>query len=297
MKNFLKAFLLTFLLLTLAFVGVTGYFLVKSHVQNPVEFIEEMQKPEKNIQFLLLGVDSLKSKEAENTRSDTIMLVNFNMERGNINIVSVPRDTRTSIKGRKYKEKINHSYNYGGAELTLNTVNELLGTDIKYYLTVDYTFVKDIVNTIGGVTVDVPMDMKYEDPTATPPLYIDLKKGTQRLNGDEALQFLRFRKGYIDQDLGRVQAQQQFVSAFIKELKNPKNIIKVPSMLNSYDRNTQSNMPLSAIGKMGLNMRSFSSENINTTTLPGEPKTINHLSYVILNEAGTEKVLKEMGFK
>lgn len=297
MKNFLKAFLLTFLLLTLAFVGVTGYFLVKSHVQNPVEFIEEMQKPEKNIQFLLLGVDSLKSKGAENTRSDTIMLVNFNMEKGNINIVSVPRDTRTPIKGRKYKEKINHSYNYGGAELTLNTVNELLGTEIKYYLTVDYTFVKDIVNTIGGVTVDVPMDMKYEDPTATPPLYIDLKKGTQRLNGDEALQFLRFRKGYIDQDLGRVQAQQQFVSAFIKELKNPKNIIKVPSMLNSYDRNTQSNMPLSAIGKMGLNMRSFSSENINTTTLPGEPKTINHLSYVILNESGTEKVLKEMGFK
>ncbi len=82
----------------------------------------------------------------------------------------------------------------------------------------DYRIVKEYVNLIGGVEVYVPMDMKYSDPVADPPLYIDLKQGRQVLDGgDKALQFLRFRKGYADQDLGRIKAQQQFVAAAIEK--------------------------------------------------------------------------------
>lgn len=296
MKRFFKAFFTTFLVIVVLFVGSTGFFLFKNHIENPGDMISELKSSNDNIQFLLLGVDSLDSASATNTRSDTIMLVNMNLENGSADLISIPRDTYASIEGYN-NQKINHSYNYGGSDLTLQTVNNLLGTDIKYYITMDYSFVEDVVNIIGGVTVDVPIKMDYEDPWADPPLSIHLEPGVQSLNGNESLQFLRFRKGYTNQDLGRVQAQQQFVSAFINKVKSPSTFVKAPILLKSYDKYTDSNMPFSQIVKLGLNVRKFSTENITTNTLPGYPGYRNKVSYFFVNQNKTDELLRTMGIK
>ena len=111
---------------------------------------------------------------------------------------------------------------------SVKAVKDLLGIDLEYYVKVDlYNIVKEMVDIIGGVDIYVPMDMKYSDPVADPPLYIDLKKGYQTLDGDKALQFLRFRKGYADQDLGRIRAQQEFMKAAIEKALRPANIVNI----------------------------------------------------------------------
>ena len=249
-----------------------------------------------DLQFLMLGVDSLDAKKADNARSDTIMVVNVDGKTGKVNIISIPRDTYTKIKGYK-KTKINHSFKYGGSELTLDTVNNLLGTDIKYYVTVDYRFVEDVVDKIGGVDVDVPIDMKYEDPTADPPLTIDIKAGRQNLKGYDAIGFLRFRKGYKDADLGRVKAQQQFMSAILSKMKEPKTLVRAPLLLGSYINYTENNIPVKKLVKIAAKMRNITSEDINTNTLPGTPKYIGGVSYFIPNENKIQVMLLEYNFK
>lgn len=297
MKGFFKGFFLTFLLLVLLGIGSLGFIMVKNHNQPMEEFLADMKEEEGAINFLLLGVDALDVKGDTPTRSDVMMIVHGDLKNHTFTMLSVPRDTRTAIPGRKHKEKINHAYAYGGAERSLETLNGLLGTDIKYYITVDYNFVKEMVDTMGGVNVDVPMDMKYEDPTANPPLYIDLKAGPQRLNGDQALQFLRFRKGYANADLDRVKAQQQFMASFLRELKSPVNIVKMPMFLASYDKNTKSNIPMSKLAKMVPSVLHASEETIEAGTLPGTPDTIKRISYFILDKGKTEALLKEKGIK
>ena len=244
----------------------------------------------------MLGVDSLDSKKADNARSDTIMVVNVDGKSKKVNIISIPRDTYTKIKGYK-KTKINHSFKYGGSELTLDTVNNLLGTDIKYYVTVDYRFVEDVVDKIGGVTVDVPLDMKYEDPTADPPLTIDIKEGTQTLNGYDAIGFLRYRKGYKDADLGRVKAQQQFMSALLSKMKEPKTLLKAPFLIGSYVNYSENNIPVKKLIKVAANMRSIGTEDITTNTLPGTPKYMGGVSYFVPNENKIQVMLVEYNFK
>lgn len=292
MKTFFKSFFTTIIvIIILALAAYAGYFYFLGDEDENKSYQEG-----EDLQFLMLGVDSLDAKKADNARSDTIMVVNVDGKTGKVNIISIPRDTYTKIKGYK-KTKINHSFKYGGSELTLDTVNNLLGTDIKYYVTVDYRFVEDVVDKIGGVEVDVPIDMNYEDPTADPPLTIDIKQGRQTLKGYDAIGFLRFRKGYKDADLGRVKAQQQFMSAILSKMKEPKTLVRAPLLLGSYINYTENNIPVKKLVKIAAKMRNITSEDINTNTLPGTPKYIGGVSYFIPNENKIQVMLLEYNFK
>lgn len=292
MKTFFKSFLTTILvIIILALIGFAGYFYFLNDNEE-----DKIDDGKENLQFLMLGVDSLDSREADNARSDTIMVVNVDCKSGKVNIISIPRDTYSSIKGYK-KTKINHSFKYGGSELTLDTVNNLLGTDIKYYVTVDYRFVEDVVDKIGGVTVDVPLDMNYEDPTADPPLKIDIKEGTQTLKGNDAIGFLRYRKGYPDADLGRVKAQQQFMSSLLSKMKEPKTLLKAPLLMSSYVNYSENNIPAKKLAKIAIKMRGITSEDIVTNTLPGIPKYMGGVSYFVPDDNKIQVMLLENNFK
>jgi len=292
LKTFFKSFLTTILvIIILALIGFAGYFYFLNDNEE-----DKIDDGKENLQFLMLGVDSLDSRKADNARSDTIMVVNVDCKSGKVNIISIPRDTYSSIKGYK-KTKINHSFKYGGSELTLDTVNNLLGTDIKYYVTVDYRFVEDVVDKIGGVTVDVPLDMNYEDPTADPPLKIDIKEGTQTLKGNDAIGFLRYRKGYPDADLGRVKAQQQFMSSLLSKMKEPKTLLKAPLLMSSYVNYSENNIPAKKLAKIAIKMRGITSEDIVTNTLPGIPKYMGGVSYFVPDDNKIQVMLLENNFK
>lgn len=204
MKSFLKTFLVAFLIFSIISGGIITFVLKdedgKSSFVSSIADLVKGDEGNKDITFLLLGVDSRDASKAKGQRTDTMMLCRYDDTTGKVSILSIPRDTMASIRGRKNKEKINHAHAYGGPELSVKAVKDLLGISLDYYVRVDYKIVEDVVELIGGVEVDVPMDMKYSDPYATPPLNINLKKGKQVLDGEESLQFLRYRKGYADQD-------------------------------------------------------------------------------------------------
>ncbi len=247
-----------------------------------------------NLTFLLMGVDASNVKEAKGVRSDTIMLFNLDKKNDKLSIISIPRDTRTSIEGRKFKEKVNHSFAYGGPELTTSTVSNLLGVDIDYYAVVDYDLVSKFIDLIGGVEIYVPMDMKYDDPTANPPLHIDLKEGQQILDGDEALQYLRFRKGYANADLGRIDAQQEFLKVVIDDTLKLRNIPKIPKMVQLYKSNVDTNIPVTMAMRYGFSIFGLDSLDIETYVLPGNPKMMNGVSYYIHDEEKTKELVNQI---
>jgi len=221
-----------------------------------------------------------------------MMLIKVNFETGEINLLSIPRDTRVTVKGKQ--DKINHAHAYGGIELTLKTVRDFLNLDVDYYVKVDYKIVMDIVDAIGGVEIDVPQNMKYSDPYADPPLNINLKKGLQVLDGQKAHDFLRFRSGYKEGDIGRIKAQQMFMKELVKQTLQLKNITKLPKLVEAYFDNVDTNIPKSVILKGALAANKINVEKMVTNTIPGEGKRINGGDYWIYNPDETEALVKEM---
>lgn len=276
------------------FILIWGSFLVSIRGDRPGPSRDaEGSKIDDEIKVLFMGIDSEKVNKTKNTRSDTIMIGKANKKTGKASIISVPRDTYVHIDGRDKKEKLNHAHAYGGQDLVLQTVNELLNEEIEYYVRIDYGLVKEFVDLIGGVDIYVPMDMYYEDPVADPPLKIDLKKGFQTLNGEDSIRFLRFRSGYVDQDLGRINAQQEFLKSALDKTLKLSNIKNIPKMIQTSYENIDTNIPLTVIMEYILNIAKFDLSNISFNVLPGDSKYIDKVSYYILDEEKTRELLKE----
>lgn len=276
-KTFMKYFIGFVLIFAMLFIFLGGTF-----------------SQDESLTFLMMGIDSKSFKDSSGVRSDTIMLFDLNKRTGDIRIISIPRDTKAKIEGRKNEEKINHSFAYGGPELTLDSVSRLIGKEIEFYVVVDYQVVKEYVDLIGGVDINVPMDMKYSDPVADPPLIIDLKQGQQVLDGDKTLQYLRFRKGYKDADLGRINAQQTFLKEMISQSISFRNLFKIPGMLSIYSKNVTTNIPLSKLSQYGLTAFKIDMSKIRSETLPGSPKTISGVSYYIHSEHEMNELMKDI---
>ncbi len=296
-RRFLKTFLISLVLFSVLWSGIIYKTVTKADSEDEEyqdNLIDRLLDGKKDITFLMLGVDAKDVAESSGARSDTIMLCKADRSTGDISILSIPRDTKVQIRGRMNEEKINHAHAYGGPEASMEAVGDLLGIDLDYYVKVDYNIVKEYVNILGGVEVDVPMDMEYSDLAADPPLHINLSKGYQTLDGDKALQFLRFRKGYADQDLGRIRAQQEFMKAAIEKTLRPANIVNVPKMIKSYYDNVDTNIPLDLITKFAMNAKRFDTERIEAATLPGDGEYVEGVSYFIPDQEESKKLVEMM---
>lgn len=158
----------------------------------------------------------------EGKRTDTMMLVMLQPDQKQVHVMNIPRDTYHPTPGHDGlgQAKLNATYGFkqgGGVEGLRAAVQEIAGVNIDYFVEVDYDGVAGIVNALGGVEVDVPFDMVYDDNQATPPLHIDFKAGSQTIQGDQAIGYLRFRKsndGSIREgDVQRIARQQDFLKA------------------------------------------------------------------------------------
>ncbi|KAB3533116.1 LCP family protein [Alkaliphilus serpentinus] len=241
--------------------------------------------------ILIFGVDSSEGKT--NSRSDTIMLFSYG---GGMKpmLISIPRDARVQIPGRQNLDKINHAHAYGGSELLVESVENLFKIKIDHYIGVNYKAVEEMVDALGGIEVEVPMDMKYSDPYADPPLHIDLKKGLQVLDGKSALHFLRFRKGYTNQDLGRIHAQQDFAKAVIEKVSTPSIIFKAPKLIGTFYSNINTDLSKMEMVGLGFKVMGMKVDDINRLTLAGSNKYINGISYFIINEEALSELQKEI---
>lgn len=291
MKKFFKTFFLSILIFAILAVGIIYITsrtdedeLAETEDEEAVEkgnFLSRLFSGEDEITFLLLGVDT-EDMEVSRSRTDTMILCKANKSTGDISLLSIPRDTKARIRGRENEEKINHAHAYGGPELSMSAVKDLLGVSVEYYVAADFQLVKEFVDIIGGVEVEVPVEMTV------------LPQGKQLLDGDQALKFVRFRKGYSDQDLGRIKAQQHFIKAAAKTTLRPSNILNLPQLIKSYYGNVNTNIPLDLIMKYALKANTFDVDGMQMETLPGVAKNIDGLSYFIADEAESAKLVREM---
>lgn len=276
-KTILKIILIILMSLTvlLAF-SVIKSFIATSFISDENNFTGEdlasgntiEQKHEDELFFLFAGVDS--TGEKVNTRTDTLMLILMNKSTKTIDIISIPRDTRVYIEGEL--DKINAAHSYGGMDQTIKTIREFLGVDLDYYCEVSFQAVVDGVNAMGGVEIDV------KEPIA---LAQGIDPGVHKFNGEEALDYVRFRKGYSNADLGRISTQQDFVVQFISQLSKPMNLLRLPSVLSKISSNMDTNINFKNLISFGWTFRNITKAQINTYTIPGYPDMIDGISYYI----------------
>ena len=238
--------------------------------------------------------------------TDTIMVVKYSAKNQSASMLSIPRDTFTGNNESKASafDKINSKYINGGAQATLKAVNDLTGLNIKYYLIVDTKALRDLVDAIGGVEFDVPIDMDYDDVTQS--LHIHVKKGLQLLNGEQAEGVVRFRHNnnytsypasYGDNDLGRMRTQREFLKILLKQLMKPTNITKINNLLKIAQEEVETNIDWNTAKGYVPSLFGFDTNHLVTNALPGEPKYANGVAVFIANPSKTKDLINTMFLK
>ena len=212
--------------------------------------------------ILVSGLDD------DNGGSDTNILVGFDAKNQAITCVSIPRDTGVYINGKS--RKINYAYNAGGMEQMRQTVSDALGIPVDFSVEVNLKAFVKLVDEIGGVDFEVPLNMNYDDPYQD--LHIHLQKGMQHLNGADALKVVRFRhnndgSGYGTEDIGRIGTQQAFLKAvFQKMLANPQKITAYAQIFSEY---VKTDLAVSELAWFGQEALLMGMDKLSFSTLPG----------------------------
>jgi polyisoprenyl-teichoic acid--peptidoglycan teichoic acid transferase len=198
--------------------------------------------------------------------ADVMLLIKFDPEKKKLVMLSVPRDTRVEVEGHGMK-KINSANVHGGPALTAKTVSNVLsGVGIDRYMRINVLGVGKLIDALGGVTVYVPKDMKYQDDSQH--LYINLKAGKQHLNGDQALQLLRYRHDE-NGDIGRIQRQQMVMRALMDQTLNPTTLARLPQILNVVQSHIDTNLTVEElVALVGFGVRTNRS-NMQMMMVPG----------------------------
>ncbi|MBS7220961.1 MAG: LCP family protein [Clostridiales bacterium] len=306
---FKTVFIIVVCFIALSFVAVYAYTKAtytpeKGYEKAPsvTQVIGDMVKDDVNINILVCGVD-----EAE-TRTDVIFVANFDSESGTAKMLSIPRDTYTEVTP-EVREKVNNAgksipsvvkmnavHAYAGKEIGMECLamqlEDLLDIEIDNYVLFNIEAFKAVVDIIGGVDMYVPYDMYYSDPVQG--LYINLKEGQQHLDGDTAEQLVRNRQ-YANGDIGRIEVQQQFLSAFVKQVLDTDTIIKnLPSLIKAAFEYIKTDMSLGDMLKYATYIDDVKSSEILTETLPGYPQYINGASYYIADKSSIGQAVDEI---
>ena len=249
----------------------------------PTETPEDPTTPERtNIRktdfytILVSGVDN------GNGGADTNILIAFDAKEGAVYCVSIPRDSGFYVRGDSHK--INYAYNTGGMDLLAETITSGLGIPVDYTVEVNLNGFVQLIDAIGGVEFNVPINMDYDDPYQD--LHIHLSKGVQRLDGQNALGVVRFRHnndgtGYGNEDLGRIATQQAFLKTVAKQVLQLSNIDKVSDFVRIFNKNVKTDMSMGNLAWLGKEAINMGVDKITFSTLPGEWS--NGLSLYLLN--------------
>ena len=222
--------------------------------------------------LLILGVDERKN---DSGRSDTMIVMTVNPKKESIQMLSLPRDTRTEIIGRGTTEKMNHAYAYGGITMAINTVESYLDIPIDYYVKMNMQGFQDIVNSVGGITVNNDMALVYKK--------YSFAKGNIDLNGKEALIYSRIRKEDPRGDFGRQLRQRQVIQAVIKKGASLSTLTNYDDILDAIGKNVETNLTFNEMLSIQKNYKS-SLNKIDQFTLAGDDQRIDGLWYNIVSD-------------
>ena len=233
--------------------------------------------------FVVAGVDE------DGYRTDLLLLCQVNRKENTLSVLQIPRDTRVEKNGRNDR-KINSAY-YSGFEVLSREINKVTGVTPEHYVMVSFAAFRDIIDAAGGVKIDVPIPMKYEDPVQN--LVIDLKAGKQRLNGKEAEMYMRFRSGYAEGDVGRLGAQQELYRCVADKLFSPFGMLRIPAVLSAVKKHTTTDLSGGELFSLMRDVLVIGKENIKILTLPGEGKYMYGVSYFVPYKEQTKALIQE----
>jgi len=295
----LTAFGIAFLALALAIVlYVTG---INSRlagdngggIDEATEAILERNRPEERgepFYMLVMGVDN---REGElRARSDTLIVARIDPREQRATLISVPRDTRVVIPGHG-TNKINAANALGGPSLVIETVQDLTGLPISKFMEIDFEGFKELVDALGGVTLDVPQTIVDPQAGNYDPAAYKLYAGQQKLNGAQALTFVRSRK-FPEGDLQRVKNQQLFLRAVLKESLQIGNALRVKSIIDAVVDNVTTNLTVGELLDLANDMNGMEQGALETATMPGAPQYIGGVSYVIMDEDAFAVMIERM---
>lgn len=294
--------IITIILLTAT--GVLGVKIAKNGLSLKGVLMRSIGQDEKDIQnldpfyCLVMGI----SEDIEAKLTDTIMLCAYYPNEQKVSILSIPRDTfvGNSTTSADSYDKINALYQTS-PEKTLEAVRNLTGIDVRNYVVISNNALRDVVDEIGGVYFDVPMNMNYDDWGQK--LHINLKKGYQLLDGDKAEQLVRFRHNndgttypseYGTQDIGRMRTQREFLKAAATQILSGNNIFKIDDIMQVVFENIETNLKMEDIIKYIPSATEFNPENIQSEMLPGVADYIGVLSFYVNDEEETNALVSSL---
>ena len=280
-KKFFKIFGVTTLILCLVLVVVlvSQVFIFSDNLGQKIDTLSEYkQGSDDRRNVLLLGTDK------SGLRSDVMMVFSFSTKDHSINSVSIPRDTKVTLYGKTYK--INSALQIGKEELAIQAVKDVTGIPIHDCVKVNFDAVSDVVDALDGVEFDVPQRMYYEDPYQD--LLIDLQPGVQLLDGEHAVQLLRFRQ-YPMADLQRVKVQQEFMKAAFDQKFKLKYVFKTGEILEAIEENITSSLSIAEATKLAKQVFASGVNNINSLELP----TYLSSGYVIVDNSKIDAFVEE----
>ena len=247
---------------------------------------------------LVMGI----SEDISTELTDTIMLCAYFPQEQKVSILSIPRDTFVGDDPNNTTsyDKINALYQTS-PERTLQAVRELTGVDVRNYVVINNNALIKLIDAVGGIYFDVPIDMWYDDESQN--LHIYLNKGYQLLNGENSVKVLRFRhnndmstypKEYGEQDIGRMRTQREFIKAAAKQILSTSNILKLNKLLEIVFDNVQTNLSISDLIKYVPSATEFNTENMQTDALSGVADYLGVLSFFIVDEDDSEQKISSL---
>ncbi|WP_066065353.1 polyisoprenyl-teichoic acid--peptidoglycan teichoic acid transferase TagU [Neobacillus soli] len=231
---------------------------------------------------LLLGVDQRKGDKG---RSDTMIVLAVNPKLNSVKMLSIPRDTRTEIIGKGTEDKINHAYAFGNEEMSMNTVEHFLDIPIDYFVKVNMEGFKDIVDAVGGITVNNDLDFT-QDGNHFP-------KGQVTLNGKQALSFTRMRHEDPRGDFGRQLRQREIIQGVLREGASLSSLTKYHSIFEALGNNVRTSLTFNQMMDIQKNYRSAAG-NVEQMTIKGDGKKINKIYYYIVPDDEKQRIQNEL---
>ena len=293
-KKIWMKILIAFFLLMISAIGIYSYSLYRS-VTKTVDTIHEpisREKSEKRLtpitlekeepfSVLMLGVDE---RDGDSGRSDTMVVITVNPNLNSVKMLSIPRDTRTEIIGKGFQDKINHAYAFGGVEMSMDTVENLLDIPLDYYLRVNMEGFLEIVDAVGGVTVQNDFSFKYGG--------YEFPKGEIELDGKKALAFSRMRYEDPRGDFGRQQRQREIISAVIRKGTKLSSLGNYGEILTALGNNVKTNLTFSEMYNIQSKYKDAGKQ-IEEMELKGTGGKIDGIYYYQVEDAEIQRVQDE----
>ncbi len=304
-------FLWVLILLIVAIVSTAGYFIYRIVFSFNSDTEEGKQiRKEYSIDWsgrmnvLVIGCDQRDGLNL-GVRADTLIVANLDLKNKTVRIMSIPRDLWVEIPGHDCHDKVNSTLNPnyfsdGGVGLTLKTVENLLKIPVKLYIKVNFEAFKEVVDALGGIVYIVEKDMYYVDPS-DPETVINLKEGEQKLDGDKALQYCRFRwdaqgdfvLDYQGKQYGRTSRQLNFLKEVAKKIVNTGNLITFNSIINIVMKYTETNIDSSELLRIALLFYKMNpEEDLHVVAFPGSLDWVSNTSVIVPKEEELHQLIE-----